>query len=310
MFKILSIDGGGIRGIYAAYILKRIREDININFSECFDLIVGTSTGSIIAAALANNYPIEKVCDFYIKEGKKIFRKNILSFWKIFGSKYNNKYLAEKLDEVFGDTKLSDIKNGLIIPATDIGAGRVFCFKSSFHPEFTRDKDIFLRTAVLSSCSAPCYFDPVICEAPEYWGDDGLPLKNYLLVDGGLWANNPAIVGLTEAFSRRFQKGRREVMLMSIGTGIGDQYYSAQKGRSWGLATGWGSTKLVDSIFNIQMQTNDNVVQLILEKDNYLRINFRRNQKLSLDDIKIIPDLIKQAEYDYAKNKENINKFF
>jgi len=307
MFKILSIDGGGIRGIYPACILKKIQNDSGIIFSDYFDLIVGTSTGSIIAGALAVGYPIEKIVDLYKTEAGKIFKKKRMSFHGLLSSRYNNKYLRQKLNDVFKDSKLSDTRTGLIIPSTDIGNGRVFVFKSSFHPEFTRDKNILIKDAVMSSCSAPFYFDPVTYLAPEYWGKNK-SLEKYLLIDGGLWANNPSVVALTEAFGRRFKKDREDVMLMSIGTGIGNRYYSGSR-VGWGFLTGWESSKIIDSIFNIQSQTNNNIINLILPSENYLRINFEKSDKLSLDDVKSIPDLISQADNDYLSNKESISDF-
>jgi len=77
LMRILAIDGGGIRGIYAAYILNRIAEEFGITFCKCFDLIVGTSTGAIIAAALATNHPISDVVKLYEQDGRRIFKKQL-----------------------------------------------------------------------------------------------------------------------------------------------------------------------------------------------------------------------------------------
>jgi uncharacterized protein len=99
-FNILAIDGGGIRGLYAAYILKRIHEELGVVFSEYFDLIIGTSTGSIIAGALAVDYPIEKVVLVYEVEGKKIFTLNDFSFNGLRKSKYSKKHLESVLNKV------------------------------------------------------------------------------------------------------------------------------------------------------------------------------------------------------------------
>ena len=120
-FKILAIDGGGIRGLYAAYLLKRIQEEINILFSDYFDLIIGTSTGSIIAGAIATDYPIDKVVLLYEVEGKKIFSSNSLSLGGFYKSKYSKKHLEAILNKAFGSKTLSDIKKTRLIINT-------FCF--------------------------------------------------------------------------------------------------------------------------------------------------------------------------------------
>ena len=87
--RILAIDGGGIRGIYSAYILNRIAEQFGITFYKCFDLIVGTSTGAIIAAALATDYPISDVVRLYEKDGRRIFRRQTGGILGLLKSRYD-----------------------------------------------------------------------------------------------------------------------------------------------------------------------------------------------------------------------------
>lgn len=298
VFKILAIDGGGIRGLYAAYILKRIREEFDIIFSEYFDLIVGTSTGSIIAGALAVDRPIEKIVLLYEVEGRKIFTSNSFSLNGFYRSKYSKKHLENILNKEIGNKILSDIKKTrLIIPATDIANGQVFVFKSSYLEEFVRDKNIKIVDAILSSCSAPIYFDPN-------------RLENYLLADGGLWANNPALVGLTEAIGK-LEIDKNDVRILSIGTGIGKHYYKIDSAetRNWGLVNGWEGKKIIDIILNLQSTSAENIVRLILKEEKYLRLNFITDSKLSLDKLDILEELKTKADHTFTYEVNKIKSF-
>jgi hypothetical protein len=298
VFKILAIDGGGIRGLYAAYILKRIREEFDIIFSEYFDLIVGTSTGSIIAGALAVDRPIEKIVLLYEVEGRKIFTSNSFSLNGFYRSKYSKKHLENILNKEIGNKILSDIKKTrLIIPATDIANGQVFVFKSSYLEEFVRDKNIKIVDAILSSCSAPIYFDPN-------------RLENYLLADGGLWANNPALVGLTEAIGK-LEIDKNDVRILSIGTGIGKHYYKIDSAetKNWGLVNGWEGKKIIDIILNLQSTSAENIVRLILKEEKYLRLNFITDSKLSLDKLDILEELKTKADHTFTYEVNRIESF-
>jgi len=237
VFKILSIDGGGIRGIFSAHILKRIQEEIKIEFHEEFDLIAGTSTGSIISAALAINIPISTVEDIYKKNGGEIFRKNPLNMWGLFKCKYKKNRLEAILRSIFKNKTLSETLTRLIIPSTDIANGCVHVFKSNYCNDFVRDKNVELTSAVLSSCSAPVYFNPN-------------KVNEYLLADGGLWANNPALVALSEALGKRLNIKKKNIRILSIGTGIGFKYYDLNDyQKNWGLVR-WGKG-LIDTIMNL-----------------------------------------------------------
>ena len=284
-FNILAIDGGGLRGLYAAHILKRIHEELNIVFSEYFDLIIGTSTGSIIAGAIAVDYPIEKVVLLYEVEGEKIFFPNNLSFSGFYKSKYSKKHLEKVLNRAIGSKTLSDVtKTRLIIPATDIANGQVFVFKSSYLEEFVRDKNTKIVDAILSSCSAPTYFDPH-------------KIDNYLLADGGLWANNPSLIGLTEAIGK-LKIDKDEVKILSIGTGIGHQYYEIDgaENKNWGLTRGWEGGKIIDTILNLQSISSNNMVKFMLEENQYLRLNFDSDKKLAMDNINTLEALKSRAD--------------
>lgn len=302
-FKILSIDGGGIRGVYSAIILKEIEDKFNIKLHEHFDLIAGTSTGSILAASIALGIPLSEVIDLYKNEGDKIFKLRTIGIKGLFKSRYKNDHLKAILADRFKNKTLSDpsIKTRLLIPTTDISNGDVHIIKSYYIPEFKRDKDRKIRDVVLSSCSAPLYFNPN-------------KLDKYLLADGGLWANNPSLVALTEGIGKiKSIEGVEKITLenthlLSIGTGIGHKYYNTKDSNSdrWGFLTKWSNSKLVDTILNLQSINVHNTVKFMLAETNYLRINFESDTDLSLDSTEIISELEAKAARAFAHNSEKI----
>lgn len=298
-YRILSIDGGGIRGIVPAHIVYCLHSRLKIDPLQHFDMIAGTSTGSIIAAGIACQVSPEKIVELYQKDGAVIFCKSrslIPSFIRpAFNSLYKNISLKEKLKEVFGDIKLGEISKPLILPATDIGNGGVHVFKSSYSPDFTRDKDVYVRDAVLASCSAPTFFNPV-------------KVNQYALADGGLWANNPSLAAIIDA-QYRLKKHLSELRVLSIGTGHSKTYYGLDLNKSWGLVSGWRHKEFISFLLSLQSQTTQNYMQLLLEKHQLLRLDFESDKPLPLDDCSMIDDLMSRADKIFTHSSEELNKF-
>ena len=303
-FKILSIDGGGYRGVYAAHILKRIEEEFSVNWRKEFGLITGTSTGSIIASGLAIGFPASKIVDLYEQHGSDIFKKPRIPGGIFFKSKYSNEGLHKTLDCFLGNIKLGDIEIPLIIPATDVGNGCVHVFKSTYHNEFFRDKDVPVSKAVLASCSAPMFFPPVLMSCQK---------RKYLLADGGVWANNPSLIATIDA-KRRLGVNLDDIQILSIGTGITNKFYSIKnfhkkKLFGWGILTLWGREKFIEMILNLQSQTSNNMLGLLLKPEQILRINFDSDIKLPLDATDEFDDLITRADRDFTHKSATIKQF-
>lgn len=300
IFKILAIDGGGYRGVYAAYILKRIEEEYSVDWLKSFDLIAGTSTGAIIAASLACNFTASKVLDFYKEYGQRIFKKRFLHWFGLFASRYDNKDLENILKNLYGDDrKLGQIDIPLVLPASDVGNGCVHVLKSSYDKNFSRDPNRLVYKAVLASCSAPTYFDP-------YYMD------NFLLADGGLWANNPALIAAIEA-KRRLGQNMNNLMILSIGTGEGKNFYSQsdrwwKKFLGWGFLARWGRQKFIGMLLSLQSQTTTNMLKLLFEENQILRINFKSDKPLKLDAPNEYDNLVSLAEKDFTNNSQRIQK--
>lgn len=302
-FKVLSIDGGGIRGIFSATILKEIENKFETKIYKHFDLIAGTSTGSILASAIAVGIPLEEVITLYKEEGKNIFNLRLFGTAGLYKSRYDSKYLKEILENKFKHKTLFDpsLKARLIIPTTDISNGDVHIIKSYYSKELKRDKARKISDVILASCSAPLYFNPV-------------KIENILLADGGLWANNPSLVAIIEGVKKIVNTQEIEKItfentkLLSIGTGIGQQYYSPEDVviDKWGFLSKWEKSKLIDTILNLQSINIDNTVGFLLPKENYLRINFESDNYLSLDSVSTIPQLEAKASKFFADNCSRI----
>ncbi len=294
-FKILSLDGGGVRGIFSARVLDLINKKLDIDIYNTFDLVVGTSTGSVVAAAVATKYNLSKLVKDYDCCATKIFKKRF-SLCGLLKSKYDAKVLENLLRDSFGETTLGNIKKPLIINATNVSTGKVHVFKSSYQKDrrngdYFRDREVPLYKAVLASCAAPVYFDPVDIE-----GD--------LVCDGGLWANNPAVVGYVDAISN-FQETHTNIRMLSIGAGKQNQFYFPASW--WGLLTGWKKEKIVSFAMLSQTQYAENCLNLIMH-DNLLRINpVIKNWKL--DDCKTLRVLKSLALHEVTNSGESIKGF-
>ncbi len=258
-FHILALDGGGTRGIYSAQFLTKVEQFLDMRIKDCFDLIVGTSTGAIIAGAIASDIPMDEIVELFEIEAPDIFQKK----WyrnPLFASKYSNEKLAQIIAKHIPATPLSEISTPLMITTSEITKSDLHIFRSNYVEKLGKsdysDGDVCLRDAIVASCAAPTFF------APKY-------LKKYLLADGGLWANNPSIAAYTEALTN-FGKQVPQIKIMSIGTGHSTAMY--RKRRGWGFLLGWGGIKLISYVMTLQSHTSAKMMKLLL-KDNYLRID-------------------------------------
>lgn len=295
-FSILAVDGGGTRGVYPAQILARIEGAFGRKARDCFDLLAGTSTGSIVTGAAAAGIPMSKVVKLFERESPRIFRKSrlpslILSLCR---SRYSRTPLEKVLQEYLPQTVLRDVSVPLMITSADISTGGVHVFKSRYLGDlgepYKRDGAVLLKDAILASCAAPTYFDPK-------------SVGPYLLTDGGLWANNPSIIALTEAISK-FRMELENVRVFSIGTGHTATMYTEQN--RWGLLSGWGGPKLVSYTLGLQSQASTNMAKLLLG-DRYLRLDPEINN-WELDDTKHIANLKALADKDFAHRYQAISE--
>jgi len=238
--RILALDGGGIRGALTLGYLQRI-EDIlrkqhgnssKFRLSDYFDLIGGTSTGSIIASCLAIGMSVKEIKEMYMDLGDKIFGKKY-KWWKIFEiddlikASYKSKPLEDELQKVFGtETTLASDKilTGLCIVAKRADTNSVWPLINHpggryYNSADGMNKDILLWKAVRASAAAPTYFLPQII-------DVGGGLGEAAFVDGGVsMANNPALqllmIATLDGFPFKWKWGADNLLVVSVGTGMG-----------------------------------------------------------------------------------------
>lgn len=189
-YQILSIDGGGIKGVFSAAVLANLEEDLGIKIQDHFDLISGTSTGGIIALGLGLGLSPKEILEFYIKFGNQIFPEKRFSGLKnLYSRKYPRSPLESALRNCFGESKLGESTKRLIIPSYSLSNQDVFYFRTSHCEHLKRDFKIGVVEIALATSAAPTFF-------PVYDGLDG-----NRLVDGGILANNPIMVAITEAIN-------------------------------------------------------------------------------------------------------------
>ena len=294
IFRILAIDGGGARGIYPAQMLANIEREIQTPVGECFDLIAGTSTGSIVGGAAAVGIPMTEIVRLFKEKAPRVFgNKRIGAFF--FRSRYSRLPLERIVRECVPDITLGQISKPLMITGSDISTGGVHVFKSRYLEDlqgpYVRDSQVLLSDAILSSCAAPTFFDPV-------------PVGGLLLADGGLWANNPSIIALTEAVSK-FRIPVEQVRILSIGTGHSIKLYP--RSRSWGFLTGWRRQKLVSYVLDLQSQASENMAKLFLP-GNFLRLDPVIDD-WDLDDVEHLDELKSLANRDFTLRSEEVMKY-
>ena len=189
-FQILSLDGGGIRGIFSAALLAALEEDLGTSLTDHFDLIAGTSTGGIIALGLGLGLTPREIVEFYWSWGRKIFANqgNWRSVLHWFHRKYSSGPLEIALKHCFKDNLLGASKKRLVIPSYNIGEDDVYIFRTAHHERLRRDFKVPVWKVALATSAAPTFF-------PTFRGIDSLRL-----IDCGVWANNPTMVAIVEAY--------------------------------------------------------------------------------------------------------------
>lgn len=260
-FQILSIDGGGIKGVFSAALLAKLEEDLETKIVDHFDLIVGTSTGGIIALGLATGLTPKEMVEFYFNKGPEIFKRIplITNLKNIFFSKYSGHNLENILkdEKVFGDKLLGHCNKRVVIPSYDIDSSDVHVFKTAHHKRFTRDFKVPIWKVAQATCAAPVFLP--ISESVD----------NIRLIDGGVWANNPTMVGLVEALSI-LEIPLCNIRILSIGT-TEDLKNSPKHLSTFGGWVPWAKTA-VELILQAQSVSINSQVSLIL-KENYERVN-------------------------------------
>lgn len=215
-YKILTIDGGGIRGVFPAAFLAKLEERLDAPIASYFDLIAGTSTGGIIAIGLGLGLTAAEILKLYEMQGPTIFdqhhgpignfvRQGLRGAMHWLHTKYSSEPLHQALAGILGDRRLGESRTRLVIPAWHPMLERIYIYKTAHHPRLETDYRVRGLDAAMATAAAPTFLKPhMTAEAIE-------------LVDGGVWANNPIGVATIEAIGMLDWPADR-LKILSIGT--------------------------------------------------------------------------------------------
>jgi len=285
-FQILSLDGGGVKGIFSAGVLAAIEEDLDISVADHFDLIAGTSTGGIIAIGLGLGLRPREIVEFYLREGPSIFPKwcGLRSLQHWFLRKYSAKPLEEALKRCFKEKRFGDSKKRLVVPSYNLGEDDVYIFRTPHSERLGRDYKVPAWKVAKATGAAPTFF-------PASRDVDSLRL-----IDGGVWANNPSLVAVTEAFGT-LGVPLSAIHVFSIGTS--DSVTHRKKRLNRGGIISWGrQSAAVDVIMRGQSIGVHNQVTWLLGKDHIERLDPKvAADEFSLDGIHKADDLIAKAAH-------------
>jgi predicted acylesterase/phospholipase RssA len=288
--RVLCIDGGGIKGVFPASFLSTIEESVSSPAADYFDLIVGTSTGGIIALGLGLGLRASNLLRFYEEHGPTIFKGNgKIGFLRhLFRAKYTPEPLRKCLSQAFGSRRLGDSRKRLVIPSFNVDTGEVHVWKTAHNSRLERD---YLHSAVevaLSTAAAPTYF-------PTYKAQSGTPL-----IDGGVWANNPVAIATVEAIGILGWQAS-ELRILSLGCTTAPFDIDWGRRHSLGML-GWAK-KITDLFMTAQSASAIGMTQHLLpDRNNLVRISpMAGKNRFDLDRVAEIPSLKGLGDFEARK---------
>ncbi len=256
-FKILSIDGGGIKGLYSSTILEHLEKKYSGSCSDYFDMMCGTSTGGLIALGLSLKIPASEISKIYSEHGKDIFPKQnkLLGLLRqtIWSGKFSDKPLRKVLNEIFSEKIIAESNNLLCIPSYSFTDARPWIFKFD-HKEGGLDRDNKAKyvDVALATSAAPTYFPLAEIESYDY--------KQF--IDGGVWANNPSLIGLIEALTYFVgeNKAYDGIQILSVSS------LNSTAGKPTGLKRNRSFIQWRDDLFETSMIGQSNFTDYFLSK--------------------------------------------
>ena len=286
LFRILALDGGGLRGAFTAAVLAKwddmLTKGGGKDFVKHFDMVAGTSTGAILAIGLGLGLTPREMLEFYRTQGPKIFPKDrSLRHW--LKSKHESFTLRTILESVFRDRTLSkDSYCRLVIPTVRATHGEAEVIVTAHHPDRTGFYDISAVDAALASSAAPTYFDEAVI-------DDKIALQSYL--DGGLWANNPVLPAIAEAV-RHLRIPLDRIDVLSVGTMGNESDFTKSLGKG---KAGWAPAS-ADLFFAAQEHAAATLADGLLSRARHLRVNQQTPSEIKLDDIDALNDMTQRGD--------------
>ena len=296
--RILAIDGGGIKGVFPVSVLATVEDTIKDKVANYFDLIVGASTGGIIALGLGLELSAKEILTFYEESGPLIFDGNrrLRRFRRLRAAKYNSAPLKEALKNRFGTKKLGDSKKRLVIPSLNLENGEVYIYKTAHHPRLQRDYKVEAVEVGLATSAAPTYF-------PTHQAATGTPL-----IDGGVWANNPVGMSVVEAISV-LGWSRNSLKVLSLGCTT--EPLNIDRGRSSPGGLSYWTPKIIDLFMHAQSHSSLGTAKLLAGHDNIIRIDPVMPQgRFSLDGMEEISSLKGLGDSEARKALPKLREIF
>jgi patatin-like phospholipase/acyl hydrolase len=281
LIKVLAIDGGGIRGVIPATVLAEIETRTGSHISELFDLVAGTSTGGILALGLVKpangggrpDFAASDLAALYEKEGTRIFSRSLWHRVRALDNLVDERYEAAGIESVlqqyFGEAKLSEALTETLVTSYELQTRTPWFFARHKALESPADNDFPMRFVARATSAAPTYFEPE--EVTSITPHGGL-------VDGGVYANNPAMCAYVEA---RKLHGDVEVLLVSLGTGEHTRPIAYAEAKGWGLAQ-WAKP-ILDVVFDGVSDTVDHQMSILCQATSTgVRRYFRFQPELTI----------------------------
>lgn len=296
-YRILSIDGGGVKGIVPAIWLVKLEEELG-DLKNHFDVICGTSTGAIVGAALSAGYTGAEIVDIFKIHAKEIFPSFFNRIDRIltnpFGPKYDHRPLYNILKRYFGGMLLCDLKVPFVTSAYDFTFGTPKIFYSLDNPNYS------VVDVLRATCAAPIYFPPYAIKEEEVY---------HVYGDGALVMNNPSLFGVARYLADR--KPGEEAMLLSLGTGYPETEVNAKEIENWNLFN-W-VTNIHKMIFDSSVDIVDQIVKQNMSRPGRHYVRFQTRFKLASTNIDNASDcniisLESEAKDFLSSNQELVDK--
>jgi patatin-like phospholipase/acyl hydrolase len=260
--RVLAIDGGGIRGLIPALVLTELERRAGRRTFELFDLIAGTSTGGILACALCapDPLPAAELVRLYDEEGPKIFDRSLFqrirSAEGLVDEKYDDAALDRALERFLEHKRLAETRPDLIVPSYDAALPGPYFFKTTKARETPDSDDFPLSIVARATSAAPTYFE-------------ALGTGDKALVDGGVFATNPAMCAFAEVLNRE-DVSPRDVVLLSLGCGERTEKHSFDEIKDWGLVR-W-ARPILDVVFDGVSDAVNYQLERVLSPERYWRL--------------------------------------
>lgn len=318
-YRILGMDGGGIRAIIQAVILEEIEVRTKTSISNLFDLIVGTSAGAIVAAALTtpytqgsqeSKYSAYNIIELFSTQSKNIFKPKsnfgiVNKINNFISSKYKNQSKEELFMDWFGYSLLEDSLTEVLITTYDTQLRQPILFSSNIGlTKINKGYRIlsspyFVYEVLMGATAAPTFFPPYNIIIPSS------PYGKYCLIDGGIYANNPTNLGIVSALNKGYKL--EDLTVLSLGTGSLTDIYHYDEVKSWGLIN-WAAP-IIDILLDGQPESAHLISESLVKE--YLRIQgslTKSSDKMDNVDNSNIKSLINLAKELIYYHSDDIDK--